>query len=63
MDLNAFSPSYRDIAVIISELVLIIITFVVVNYIAGFVFNKISTFSFFKNMSYAVEYKKCKMEK
>ncbi|HRV93562.1 MAG TPA: mechanosensitive ion channel family protein [Anaerolineae bacterium] len=54
MDLNAFSPSYRDIAVIISELVLIIIIFVVVNYIAGFVFNKISTFSFFKKYESAL---------
>ncbi|MCB9077358.1 MAG: mechanosensitive ion channel [Anaerolineaceae bacterium] len=48
MDLNAFSPSYQDIAIIISELVLIMVAFVVVNHVAGFVFNRLGAYSFFE---------------
>ncbi|MCB0191888.1 MAG: mechanosensitive ion channel [Anaerolineae bacterium] len=54
MDLNAFSPSYQDIAIIISELVLIMVAFVVLNYVAGFVFNKLGAFSFFQKYEAAL---------
>ena len=54
MDLHGFLPSYRDIGVIISELFLIIIAFVILNQIAGFVFNKLGGLSFFKRYEAAM---------